>query len=193
MGIRGRLSVVRRPPARRVGLSGPLGVLGVALAAAAALSGCARREDTPRKTVAPSQSQRPDTLAPGDMAEGPVDVRGLRTPLESRVIERLGTITVVRSALAPSALEKFVAARVEGDVGWKDGMRVWKSARVKAAKDPEQRVQLTILRSKDPDWKSELLVDVLAKDTLPKTATQEDRLKAVGVSPSGKLLNPNRE
>jgi hypothetical protein len=186
MGLRHRLKRFARSAAH-------VGLVGLAAAAAAGASGCKRREDAPQRRADVVPSSRPDTLAPGDLAEGPIDLYGLRTPLDSRVAGRLGTITIVRTALLPSELERFVAARVEGEVGWQDGTRIWKAAKVKASKDPAQRLQLTVSRSKDKDWKSELLVDLLAKDTMTSAATQEDRWKAVGVSPTGQLVNPNRE
>jgi hypothetical protein len=186
MGLRHRLKRFARSAVH-------VGLVGLAAAAAAGASGCKRREDAPQRRADVVPSSRPDTLAPGDLAEGPIDLYGLRTPLDSRVAGRLGTITIVRTALLPSELERFVAARVEGEVGWQDGTRIWKAAKVKASKDPAQRLQLTVSRSKDKDWKSELLVDLLAKDTMTSAATQEDRWKAVGVSPTGQLVNPNRE
>lgn len=178
MGVRHRLSP--RAP-----------VVALAVATLLVGAGCKRKEESVART-APSH-RAADALAPGELPEGSLDVLGLRLPIGARIVTKLGTATIVRSSAVPTQLDGFVGKRVEGESTMQDGARVWTAAKVKAGKDPEQRVRIEISRSKDPDFKSEIFIDPLAKNPLPATATTEERWRAVGVTPDGTLINKNRE
>ncbi len=158
-----------------------------ALAACAlvALAGCKKRET---ETTRPPP-RAPDKLAPDESPEGAEMLHGLRLPRRSRVADQLGPYTIVRSQLPADQLATYVRQRVEGgNVTAGAASTVLNGVTAKGG-DPTALLEIKVQPTHDPAFTSEMHVRVLPKPQLPPEATEEERWRAAGVTPDGKLID----
>jgi hypothetical protein len=176
MGVRDRLSS---------GLA-----LSLALGLAAATAGCKRKtDDESRKAPVTAPSAPTDRLAPDEAPEGTEVLHGLRLPLRSRVADKVGNITVVRSALPLEQLATYVRARVDGGtVTAGAASTAFRNVVVKGG-DAATQLEIKVQPTLDPDWRSEMHVHVVPKSDVPPEASEEERWRRAGVGPDGKLID----
>lgn len=164
-------------------------VLALALPAGAGLAGCKRKAET---TDLEKKAPPPDRLAPDELAEGAVKVHGLRLPRRARVLKTVGELTFVRSDLTPAQLATYVRARVEGGRETAESATEtrWDAITLKGGGGP--RLDITVRGLHDADDPTEMVLHPLPKSNVPATASEEERWRAVGVTPNGKLIDSQK-
>lgn len=162
----------------------------LALGLATGVAGCKRKtdDDAQKARVAPS-SPPPDSLGPNEAPEGTEVLHGLRLPLRSRVADKVGNITVVRSALPLEQLSTYVRARVDGGtVTAGAASTAFRNVVVKGG-DAATQLEIKVQPTQDPDWRSEMHVHVVPKSDVPPETSEQERWRRAGVGPDGKLID----
>ncbi len=168
----------------------PAASLVLALGLVTGAVSCKRKtEDDGRKAPVAPSSAPPDRLGPNEAPEGTEVLHGLRLPLRSRVADKVGNITVVRSALPLEQLATYVRARVDGGtVTAGAASTAFRNVVVKGG-DTATQLEIKVQPTLDPDWRSEMHVHVVPKSDVPPEASEEERWRRAGVGPDGKLID----
>lgn len=163
-------------------------VLALALPASAGLAACKRKAET---TDLEKKAPPPDRLAPDELAEGAVMVHGLRLPRRARVLKTVGELTFVRTDLTPAQLATYVRARVDGGKETAATTETrWDAVAAKGGNGP--RLDITVRGLHDADDPTEMVLHPLPKSNVPANASEEERWRAVGVTPNGKLIDSQK-
>lgn len=164
-------------------------LLALSLPAGAGLAACKRKpDDSDLQKKAPPP---PDRLAPDELAEGAVKLHGLRLPRRARVLKTVGELTFVRSDLTVAQLSTYVRARVEGGKETPDKSETrWDAVSAKGGGGP--RLDITVRALHDADDPTEMVLHPLPASTVPANASEEERWRAVGATPNGKLIDSQK-
>jgi len=156
----------------------------VALGAAAATA-CKRKVEDKKTVDAP-----PDHLAPGEIVEGKERAFGLPLPRASRVAARFAASVHVTSTVTPEQLANFVRARVK-DGTVTQGTTSTRLENVIPRDDQAKRLTIEVrpVRGGNGD-RSELFVRDATPPPFDPTLTVEQRWQKAGITPEGKLLDP---
>jgi hypothetical protein len=166
--------------------------LGLTLAALAALAGCRDRDGTAAPAASASASAVPvDRLAPHELEPGNEAIYGLSLPAGMRVIARYADSMHAAGNLSPEDVTQYVRDRVHvSRVELESGGTVFPNARIKGG-DPARVYRLEVSGGAGARRTTLAIEDV----TPPKAVQGIDdaeRLRRVGLTPSGRLLNPEK-
>jgi hypothetical protein len=161
----------------------------------AAASGCRRGAPSPIATDAGAPPERaPDRLTEGELAPGVETAHDLALPRGARVERHFGSAVHAVVPLGPEQLALFVRRQAEEEPEILVGPErtLLPRLRVRGASD-DHRLRVEILPAGGRPDVSTLIVDRF-DTTLPvSTATTDDeRMRAVGLTPDGKLQAPDR-
>jgi len=173
----------------------PLAIFGgapraTAVLAAALLLACQPGEHS--ETLLPSgvgADGPPDSVAPGQLAEGGERVYGLVLPRDMRVLARRDDVTYARGALPFEGLANYVRARVIAKrVETGPSRTVFVDATLKD--NPKYLMQIEVRRNVSG-------VDLVLRNRTHKPAAKglspADRWRRAGMSPDGKRVDPKAE
>ena len=164
-----------------------LGALALALALAPS---CAREEPPPPPPAAARRAPEParaDRVEPGELAEGDERAFGFPIPRKLEVVARFPDAVYATGPVAPErvanyAKERLVAAHVEtGPV-----KTVYDKATVKGGEPRPLRVEVARVGGT-----TRLLVRDLTRKKAEAGISDEERWRRLGLTPQGKLANPN--
>lgn len=163
----------------------------LAVAALTVVGSAACRKPPPdRRDEAPPPP--PDHLAPGEVPEGGDKAFALPLPRASRVFMKFPETVHVRSSLPPEQLSNFVRARVKsGRVLVGATMTTFEDVVVPA--EPKRHLTVEIRPARTfSDARSEMVVkDVTPPPPPDENESEADRRRKAGLTPDGKLLDPN--
>ncbi len=152
-------------------------------------AGCNSQKDATSNPSASARPKTPDRLAPDELAEGQTQLFGLRLPMGMRVEARFVHSGHATGPIAPERLANFVRQRVEvRHVELAASRTVFSKARIKGG-DPSKLYRIEVIPK---GRESKLFVELLnpPKPPAPKGISEAERWKRAGLSPDGKLLNP---
>lgn len=160
----------------------------VVLAAAASL-GCGKKKtNAPAPTPALATSSVPiDHLAPDELAPGQTEVYGFPVPRGMAVESRLRDRVYLRGRVSPEGLANYVRQHVTvSHVEVAATRTVFPQARIKGG--PQDRVfSLEVLP--DRDGTRLAILDVTPPPPPPPGLSDEERMRAAGLTPDGKPLD----
>lgn len=174
-------------------------LLGIGLAAMAALPGCSKGNETERGPVVrglasalPSAAPRIDHLAPGEMLEGKVTAYALKLPRDySRTVSVRRTVSAEGPG-KPEDVTNYIRARVRsGDVHV--GAASTRFVGVRVPEEPERVLNIAV----EPDFRPGR-VRLIVEDVTPVPEPPPDqrdpvsRMKSVGLTLEGKPIDPKR-
>lgn len=139
----------------------------------------------------PPSAPQADHLAENEVIEGKERAFALPLPHHAQVTGRFATSITVKSPLKPEELANFVRARVkEGNIV--AGGAATRFENVVVPAEPARRLTIEVRRTAlTGDVRSEMTV----RDTTPPPVepglTDEQRFQKAGMTPDGKLLDPN--
>src|SRR5262249_1998394 len=150
--------------------------------AVGALLGCRKKHEE-----APAPPAPVDHLAPGELAEGTLKAYGLTLPIGVIIVARNPDHIIAHGAVGREALSNYVRARV------RDG-----NATVGAARTDFSRVRvptdaqrlLDILVYDNLRGFTEIVVKDVTPPVLPQYKSDEERLRAAGLTPNGQIADP---
>ena len=143
-----------------------------------------------RQEIAPATSAPVpvDHLAPGELVEGKENAFGLPLPRLTRVRSAISGFVLADGDVSPEAVANYIRARVkEGTVTI--GATETHFENVKVPSDPTRELSIRV----GPGRGQRCVVQVrdVTPPVLPKMNSDAERWKAVGMTPDGKLLDPN--
>jgi hypothetical protein len=156
------------------------------------LVGCHRHP--PGQTAAPTPSASsavtPDRLQPGELLEGPDHAFALKLPRGIRVEESFAAVVFARGQLKAADVANYIRARVTGGA-----ISVGASAtvfdRVFAPGEPARPLTIQVESLPHEEGTRVEVRDMTPPPGMPN-ATDEEKWKAVGMSPNGKILDPTK-
>jgi hypothetical protein len=160
----------------------------VFLGVLAAASGC--KKPPPQETTTPTTTAPPlDHLAPNELSEGKEKAFELLLPKQVKVAMRSFNLVVVEGEVTPEALANYIRTHVkDGKATVGASMTLFEDVRVRGdatARPLTIRVERAMAGSK--------LTRMTVRDATPPPEPTGDvptKLRGVGLSPDGKLVDP---
>lgn len=166
------------------------GALLLSVAWGVALVACRSEEPPPAPHAddAPPRATSPDRVAPGALLEGEVVAFGFRAPQDMRLVARFHDAAHFEGRVKLADLEDYVRARVvTRHVEVTPHRSVFPNARIRGG--DAQRIYRFEIVPKPPT------VQLIIRDITPPPRTEglseEERWRRAGLTPDGKLLDPN--
>jgi len=165
----------------------------VCAAAALVLCAACRGGDERRApSAAPSAAtpERPDQLAPGELAEGTVDAFGLKLPRAMTISAQFPDAFFARGSLRAEDVATYVKARVVSErVESAAQKTIFHGATAKSAPAPARVLRIEVLTRDDH---TELVVRDMTKPPAKDGLTEEERWRELGLTPQGQPLDPTK-
>ncbi|HVK65065.1 MAG TPA: hypothetical protein VM694_11340 [Polyangium sp.] len=154
------------------------------------LAACRGEGERPAPVGASSATPppRPDQLAPGELAEGPVDAFGLKLPRAMTVTAQFPDAFFARGSLRAEDVAAYVKERVvSAQVESAAPKTVFRGATAKSA--PAHVLDIEILVRDDH---TEIVVRDVTRPPAKDGLSEEERWRELGLTPQGQPLDPTK-
>ena len=163
------------------------------LIATGALGACHRDQDdvTPTPTATPSVAPV-DHLAPGELLEGKESAFGVVLPREMSIARQFVDVAYAEGAPNEDAVSKYFSTRLQGGkVTTAEGTATFDGVHVASAPDVPLRIDVAVANDGPLAGRgTKVTIRNLTAPKQPDLPSEEDRWKAAGLTPDGKLLDP---
>lgn len=153
--------------------------------------GCRAKEETPQDAKPAAPSALPiDRLAPGELPEGKEKALGLVLPEGLRIARAFeGVVFATSTTLKPEAISNYFRARVtDGNI--LVGAEATNFVGVKAKSELARSLAIEIKPGQPGVATCEVLLRDVTPPPLEPNLTEDERRKKAGLTPDGKLLDP---
>ncbi|MRG91964.1 hypothetical protein [Polyangium spumosum] len=161
-----------------------------AAAALVLLSACRGGDERHAPSAAPAAvvDPPPDKLAPGELAEGPVDAFGIKLPRAMTVSAQFPDAFFAKGSLRAEDVAAYVKARVVAErVESSPRKTIFHNATSKSAPSRVLRVEVLVR-----DDHTEIVVRDVTKPPAKDGLTEEERWRELGLTPQGQPLDPTK-
>jgi hypothetical protein len=161
----------------------PLAVLALAMVAFAGCAGCKR----PHDEELPPPPPPVDRLKPDELPEGTLKAFGLVLPKPLRIESRGPDNVIAVGQVQREALANYVRARVkDGEATVGAAQTIFTGVRVPT--DAARPLEITV--SADAPGFARIIVTDSTPPKIPHHDNDEQRLRAVGLTPNGRIADP---